>query len=166
MTEQGALPAHSVQQAGRYVVVRAKKDEDLLLSIARICESLNLRQGLIVTCIGSLASARIAGASARSDRKVGYGHSVVEEIPGPLSVLACQGTIAQGEGGAPSPHLHGIFLTADGRAVGGHIFEGSKVLITMEIGLLETTGESIYRRVVADTGTPHLEFEGSQTHQE
>lgn len=157
MTDNG-LPDHSVQEAGRYVVVRAKQGEDLLLSIARICERLNLKQGLIVTCIGSLAIARIAGASARSDRKIGYGHASVEELKGPLSVLSCQGTIAQGEDGTTSPHLHGIFLTEDGRAVGGHIFEGSRVLVTMEIGLLETRGEDIRRKVVADTGTPHLEF--------
>lgn len=148
----------TVQSLQRIVVCRIKPGADFVEALRQICTEQGIRQGLIVTGIGSFHQAVLMVAAPRGDRKIGYGHSEPLQIQGPLSLLSCQGTIALDEKAQPAPHVHAALALPDGGVVGGDLTRGCVVMATVEIGILQLSGPPMRRLVVPETGTPHLVF--------
>jgi len=69
---------------------------------------------------------------------------------GDFEILHCTGNISS-KGGQPFPHLHIMLAGKDGRAFGGHLFEGSTIFIAEAI-IQVFEGNSIARIHNEETG--------------
>jgi predicted DNA-binding protein with PD1-like motif len=115
------------------------KPGDLLLeSVCDFVHEHNIKDGAVLTGIGSLSECRIHWPA----KAVYPPKDVFRTFKGALEITGLQGIIADGE-----PHLHlNVAERGDGRAIGGHLEEGSKVLYLVEITLAEVDGTAMTRR--------------------
>jgi len=120
---------------------RLRPGTDLRGGIEAFCRKRRLRAATIVTCVGSLAHARLRLA----------GGTRIETIGGPLEIVSLVGTVA-----ANGAHLHAAVADAEGRVTGGHLCAGSHVLTTAEVVVLEDRS-SRYQRTF-DLGTGYREL--------
>lgn len=112
---------------------------DLLLeSIREFIKDQGIRDGAVLTGIGSLSECRLhwpVKAEYPPTDKFGT-------FKGALEVTGIQGIIADGE-----PHLHMMVAEGgDARAAGGHMEEGCKVLYLVELTIAEFDGPPMTRR--------------------
>lgn len=112
---------------------------DLLLeSIRGFIREHNIKDGAILTGIGSLSECRIHWPAKATYPPQDKFHT----FKGALEIAGLQGIIADSE-----PHLHLIVAErGDARTVGGHLEDGSKVLYLAEITLAEFDGTPMTRR--------------------
>lgn len=104
--------------------------------------------------IGSLQSAKLFLVKHRGEAAHWYCYSAPTLIPGPLELVAAQGTIGRNEGNEVSLHLHACLFDSSGRAYGGHLAEeGNTVAVTAEAFLMETASIRLIRQL-----DPHLGF--------
>jgi Predicted DNA-binding protein with PD1-like DNA-binding motif len=131
---------------GRVVAVRLSPGEDLLEGLRDACEKHNLKNGLILTGIGSLRQARVFNPVPLPDRKIGYGYGNPIELTGPIELLATSGMICQGDKGETLFHVHLSLSDQNGGGWGGHLIEGNRVLITVDFVLGEVEGINMGRK--------------------
>ncbi|MSR62707.1 MAG: DNA-binding protein [Planctomycetes bacterium] len=121
--------------------LRLRPGEDLRLVLQRTTEERELAAVCVVTCVGSLAHARLRLA----------GGEEVLELDGPLEIVALVGTCS-GDG----PHLHIALADARGEVRGGHVLAGCIVHTTAEVVLGELEGVRFARELDAATGWKEL----------
>lgn len=124
--------------------LRLAPGADLRVELEAATRRLGLRAGCIVSCVGSLAPARL--------RLAGGEHAL--ELPGPLEIVALVGTLSP-----DGPHLHLAVADAHGAVHGGHLLEGSRVRTTAEIVLGELHGLAFARAHDPATGWRELRIE-------
>lgn len=104
-------------------VLRLKPDEKVMEKLLAYVDEHKIAAGVLMTAVGSLTSASIRWANQPNATLV-EGHFEVVSLVGMVS----------NKGGY---HVHICIADAQGKAFGGHLFEGT-VYTTLEIGLLET----------------------------
>jgi len=114
---------------------------DLRAELEAASARLGLAAGCIVTCVGSLAPARLRLAGA----------DTVLELVGPLEIVSLVGTLSP-----DGPHLHVAVADARGSVHGGHLLAGSRVHTTAELVLGELTGLRFRRAHDPATGWREL----------
>jgi hypothetical protein len=112
------------QGAAEVIVVALGPDELLLESIIEAIKSHDIRNGVVVSGIGTLKTCRMHYIK-HTDFPPEDAIFMLEE---PLELLSVSGAIADGE-----PHLHGVVSYADEEARGGHIEPGCRVAYLAEI---------------------------------
>lgn len=123
--------------------LRLRPGEDLRLALEAAARP--LRAACIVTCVGSLARARLRLAGGEEELA----------LAGPLEIVALVGTLSP-----DGPHLHGAFADAAGRVHGGHVLAGCTVLTTAEVVLGELEGLAFARELDPRTGWRELVVRG------
>lgn len=120
--------------------LRLAPGELLLESLDTFCAARGLLAASIVTCVGSLTTARLRFANQT-------GPSVVE---GPLEIVSLVGTLSS----APpaSAHIHLSVADGAGRVTGGHALSGCVVFTTAEIVLAEASS-FVFARQHCDLST-------------
>lgn len=129
----------------RVIAVRLSPGEDLLEGLTEACKQHSLKNGLIMTGIGSLRSARVFNPVPLPDKKIGYGYGEPIALAGPIELLATGGMICQGDDGQTLFHAHVSLSDQNGGAWGGHLIEGNRVLITADFVLGEVDGMNMGR---------------------
>jgi predicted DNA-binding protein with PD1-like motif len=145
----------SVQAAGvRAVVGRIYPKTDLIAGVKAICREHNIKNGAIVSCIGSLNYARFVWATPDPLVKAGfkYGESMV--VAGPIEFISAQGTIGtHKDKNDLSVHMHIVVTDDKGVTWSGHIQdEGNPVCLTIEIVILAFEGLELVRELDAESG--------------
>lgn len=97
-----------------------------------------------VSVIGAVHNAVFGFYDLRTKQ---YQVAVIDE---PMEITACTGNISQ-KGGAPWLHLHITLAREDGRAIGGHLMEETRVL-SAEFVIEEFVGEPLERHQDEATG--------------
>lgn len=120
----GGLRAHSI---------RLGPGEDVLARLLGEFDRHGAAGACVAAAIGSLSQVTYAVAVPSRETIATYSEYRREE--GTIEVGSLQGHLGRHDDGRPDLHLHGIFVSADGRVVGGHVF-GARVLLTLEITLL------------------------------
>jgi hypothetical protein len=143
-------------QPGRIVVARIGAGTDLIEGIEEICRRYDIKSGLILGLTGSLSGAKFTYIVPKEDSKLGAGKGVPYTLPGPLNILAAEGTIARTERGEYYVHIHAALADQLDHVYGGHIFKPTTVLLTMEVAIMETAGISLMRRFYDETGSEQL----------
>jgi len=115
--------------------------DDLRASLERAAREHDLAAACILTCVGSLARARLRLAGAQQER----------EWSGPLEIVSLVGTLSP-----DGPHLHIALADGEGRVLGGHLLAGSIVHTTAEILLGEPERLRFERREDPATGWREL----------
>ncbi|NOT30069.1 MAG: DNA-binding protein [Planctomycetes bacterium] len=121
--------------------IRLLPGADLRLALEHETRARRLAAACIVSCVGSLARARLRRA----------GGEALLERAGPLEIVALVGTLSP-EG----PHLHVALADGEGRVLGGHLLEGCPIHTTAEVVLGELEGVRFARELDPATGWKEL----------
>ena len=145
----------SVQATGvRTVVGRLFPGTDLIDGIKEICRTHGIRNGAIVSCIGSLNFARFVWATPEPFHKTGFRYGDPKIIAGPLELISGQGTIGT-KANSPEEifiHLHAVMTEDSGTTWSGHIMEkGNPICVTAEIVIQAFDGVNFVRGLDEET---------------
>ena len=118
---------------------------DLKVELARLANAQQLHAGCILTCVGSLSTARLR-MPGRSGEP-----NVVRTFEGPMEIVSLTGTLA-----CDGMHVHVSLALQDGTCIGGHLVEGCVVHTTAELVIGELTDVMFLRRPDPATGYAEL----------
>ena len=144
----------------RVLAVRLPPGELVLENIIKLCEENLIKNAVLTTAIGSLNGAKIFTPQYCPDLKAHYGYTSPLIIDGPIELLQMSGIICQGEKGEVLPHIHCSFGDGVGNVYGGHLAEGNKVLITVDMIITEIDGIHMGRKFDPDLDLPIFHPEG------
>jgi hypothetical protein len=120
------------------VVIALEPGEMLLESIRRAIQDRRIRNGVVVSGIGTLKTCRMHYIEHTdfppNDRFFA--------IARPLELVSVSGLIADGE-----PHLHVVVSCGDAEVWAGHLEDGSEVAYLAEIALLRFDDLAMARRL-------------------
>jgi predicted DNA-binding protein with PD1-like motif len=118
---------------------------DLREELERITERHALRAGFILTCVGSLSSARLRmpGAVGEAD--------VFKTLAEPMEIVSLAGTLCP-----DGLHVHISLARRDGACIGGHLVRGCIVSTTAELVIGEAPEVAFHRLADAATGYAEL----------
>ncbi len=115
------------------ITIRLEPDSDVLKGIEEACRKYDLKNGVIISGLGSLRRAEYFNPLSFPDGRVAYGDPIIrEEI---LELVSISGIVCHDEDGTISPHVHVTLSRNDGSTVGGHLGYGSLVLATTDLVL-------------------------------
>jgi len=120
-------------ETSRVIISRMEPGEDVLETIGKVATEHGVKSGHL-TLIGAISGA-----------KLGYFHIGANEyrdftIDEDLEVVSCMGNIST-VNDSVVVHAHMIVADEAGRCYGGHLMEGCKVSVTIELVLTETTAD-------------------------
>lgn len=124
---------------------RLKPGQDIRQEILSFAKQNKISAGSIVTCVGALKPFVLRMAGARPDRQDIRTFEETHEI------VSLVGTFSQND-----CHLHIALSDKEGRVVGGHLKEGSRVDLTAEIVIINDGGSSYIRVPDGNTGFDEL----------
>ncbi len=128
---------------GKVYMGRVLRGEDLLLSLTRVVEELNISAG------------KIEGIGALEHACVGYYNQQRRsyqwiEVDEPVEVVSFGGNISFKEK-SPFIHAHVVLADSRGRCVGGHVGEGCRVF-AFEYMIFPFEGHALNREMDIDSG--------------
>lgn len=148
-TEYSGVSARS----GRLLVARLLPGADLVPALTAFCAGTGVRAGAVLTLVGSLRQATYLYVVAAPDSPHGMAYTDPTVLPGPVELIAGQGTIGRTAAGEVVLHLHGAFCDGSRQTYGGHLAPaGNIVAATVEAVILEAEGLSLIRRYDPETG--------------
>ena len=122
----------------RIAVVRLGANSDLKLGIEAFCNENQITSGVILFAFGSIKDVRYCNAMRAPEVKAGYAYSDPPLIiNGGMELIGLNGTISKNKEGIIETHIHFSMSDQYGNGHGGHLVEGTKVLITAEILIAE-----------------------------
>jgi predicted DNA-binding protein with PD1-like motif len=139
----------------RTVVGRLLPQTDLIAGIKAICLEHGVKNGAVISCIGSLNFARFAWATPNPFAKLGFKYGEPAVIAGPLEFIAAQGMIGTLNDNREElfVHMHIVVTDDQGATWSGHVQEeGNRVCCTMEIVIQAFDGVEITRTVDEESG--------------
>ena len=135
---------------GRVVVVRLAPGTDLLGGIQEACEKYQIHNGVVISAIGSLQNVRFCDVEALPEKKCGYGYGKILQRDDTIELTGAGGVICSDAENNINLHIHISMSDKNGKAYGGHLVEGTKVLMTADIVLGEIEGMSMLREYNED----------------
>ncbi len=145
---QGTLP--------RVVALRMRPGTDLLLGLQETCEKYGIRNGLILSCIGSLDGVSICNPTEQPEKKAGYGYGEPLRLEGPIELTCATGVICHDDAGETNLHVHVTLSDRTGAAWGGHLLEGAKVLLNVDAVIAEIGGMEMLWKFDTELEVPRL----------
>jgi uncharacterized protein len=124
---------------------RLSPGDDLKAELERITQEHALRAGCIVSCVGSLSSARLRMPGAVGDAEA------FRTFAEPMEIVSLTGTLC-----SDGLHVHISLARADGACIGGHLVHGCIVSTTAELMIGELPEVEFRRRLDPATGYAEL----------
>jgi uncharacterized protein len=132
---------------------------DLVGDLVAACHAHGLKQGYIASLIGSLKETNFVYVRPNPDSPTGIKYGDPLSVPGPVEILTASGMLGVDDEGAPSMHMHIMFVDVMGHIHGGHILErGNPTLITVEFAIEPMSGGTLVRKVDQRLGFPLFNF--------
>lgn len=147
---------YAAGKAGKMHVLRLEPGEDVLGSILEYCRRTSLTSGVMVSGIGSLDGCTFFDPMEIPGKPGCYGYVTPIDKPAPIELVGLNGIICRDEDGTPVPHIHASFADKDGNEFGGHLKEGNRVLVTVELVIAEMEGVTMRRELDPSKGVPVL----------
>ena len=138
---------------GRVIAVRLKPGTDVLLGLQEACERNGINNGVILSAIGSLQDPHFCNP-VELPTKAGYGYGEVLHLTGPIELTNASGIICHDDQGNTNLHVHMTVTDRHGNAHGGHLVEGTKVLLTVDVILAEIEGLVMGRKFDTELEVP------------
>ena len=123
--------------------IRLKRGEDLLASIKRVCQQVNIEAGVLLSGVGCVSSGRVRDASGVRIREINE-HCEIVSLNGTVSAKRC--------------HIHIALSKEDLSTIGGHLCEGCVVNTTCELVIGVLPGVIYDKEADAETGYDELIF--------
>jgi hypothetical protein len=136
----------------RVMVLRLKPNTDMLLGLEKACKEHNISNGVIVSGIGGVTRAAFCDPQYFADRKqpYNYGDPIVVETH--LSISGMSGFICHDDDGTINMHVHVSFSDEEGHCYAGHLVEGTRVMLTVDVVIAELKGLSMTRKMDQELG--------------
>jgi len=129
----------------RQITRRLKPGQLLKESIIQLVEEEQITAGVVVAAVGGLENANLRVSKFES------GEHPNVTIEGPLELVSCMGTLS-----SESCHLHVSVSDRSGQCYGGHLKDGCRVFVTIELVVL-AFDDVIYNRTLdSETGFDEL----------
>ena len=138
---------------GRVIAVRLKAGTDVLLGLQEACERNGINNGVILSAIGSLQDPHFCNP-VELPTKAGYGYGETLHLTGPIELTSASGIICHDDEGNTNLHVHMTVTDRHGNAHGGHLVEGTKVLLTVDVILAEIEGLVMGRKFDEELEVP------------
>ncbi|MCF2615753.1 DNA-binding protein [Oscillibacter valericigenes] len=138
---------------GRVVALRLKPGTDVLLGLEEACKRSGINNGVILSAIGSLDSPHFCDV-VELPTKAGYGYGEVLHLTGPIELTNASGIICHDDEGNTNLHVHMTLTDRHGNAHGGHLVEGTKVLLTVDVIIAEIEGVVMGRKFDEELEVP------------
>ncbi len=135
---------------GKVIAFRLKPGADVYLGIKEACERRGIKNGVVVSAIGSLDTAYYCDVQELPNAKCGYGYGETLHITGPVELTGASGIICHDDDGSVNLHIHVSLSDRYGNAWGGHLKEGTKVLMTTDVVVAEIEGIAMERKYDED----------------
>ena len=110
--------------------VRLDRDDLLLESLLEVIKSHDIRDGAVLTAVGSLRECTFHGVN-----------STMTTVKEPMELSNLAGIIADGQ-----PHLHVLLSSKAKGAFGGHLENGCSVLSHAEVTVVKFSGVPLARK--------------------
>lgn len=140
---------------GRVIVVRLRPGADVLLSLEEACKENHITNGVILSAIGSIQSPQFCDV-VELPTKAGYGYGETLHLTGPIELTSASGVVCHDDAGEINLHVHVDLCDRHGNAHGGHLAEGTKVLMTLDAVIAEVEGIDMRRKYNDELGIPLL----------
>lgn len=137
----------------RIVALRLTPGTDVLLGLTEACKRAGINNGVILSAIGSLDSPHFCDV-VELPTKAGYGYGETLHLTGPIELTNASGIICHDDEGVTNLHVHMTLTDRHGNAHGGHLVEGTKVLITVDVVVAEIEGMVMGRKFSEEMGVP------------
>ena len=138
---------------GRVVALRLKPGTDVLLGLEEAYKRSGINNGVILSAIGSLDSPHFCDV-VELPTKAGYGYGEVLHLTGPIELTNASGIICHDDEGNTNLHVHMTLTDRHGNAHGGHLVEGTKVLLTVDVIIAEIEGVVMGRKFDEELEVP------------
>ena len=138
---------------GRVIAVRLKPGTDVLLGLQEACERNGINNGVILSAIGSLQDPHFCNP-VELPTKAGYGYGETLHLTGPIELTSASGIICHDDEGNTNLHVHMTVTDRHGNAHGGHLVEGTKVLLSVDVILAEIEGLVMGRKFDEELEVP------------
>lgn len=139
------MRTYTASEYGRIVIIYLQKGEKFLESISAEIERLNIKNGVLISAIGSFRKVELHIITNTEDVSVNK-YVTIEK---PIELSSVQGLILNGE-----PHFHLVCSDPD-RAYTGHLEMGCEVQYLAEIALMEVMDLNLHRKL-DDLGIPYV----------
>lgn len=137
-------------------VLRIEPGEDVLVCIQNYCDKHHITNGLILTGIGSLDGCTFFDPQEIPEKPGLYGYVTPIDRLTPIELVGLNGIICTAPDGKAAPHIHACFADAEGNEYGGHLKEGNRVLVTVELVIAELAGVRMARKMDPVKSVPVL----------
>ena len=122
---------------GRTVIMHLGKGECILESVQKEIDRLGIKNGVLLSAIGSLRKASLHVITNTDELSVNE-YITVEK---PIELGSAQGIIINGE-----PHFH-LTISEPGKMYAGHMEPGCEVQYLAELAILELTDLNLTRKL-------------------
>lgn len=139
---------------GRVVALRLKPGTDVLLGLEEACRRSGISNGVILSAIGSLDGVKFCNPVELPEKKAGYGYGEILHLTGPIELTNASGIICHDDAGVTNLHVHITLSDRYGNAHGGHLVEGTKVLLTVDVVMAEIEGLIMGRKFDGELEIP------------
>lgn len=129
----------------RIVAARMSPGEDVLLGLEKICAEYGIKNGVILSGIGSLDGAQFFNPVPLKEKKSGFGYGKEIVLYGPIELVGLSGMICHNDKDETLLHVHWALTDQHGNGHGGHLIEGNKVLMTVDVIIGEIDGMEMGR---------------------
>ena len=130
------MRTYTTNQYGRTVIIHLGKGEKLLESLTEEIKRLHLKNGILLSAIGSLRKASLHVITSTDDWPVNQFITVEK----PIELGAAQGLIINGE-----PHFH-LVISEENSLYAGHMEPGCEVQYQAEFAILELLDVDLTRK--------------------
>ena len=130
------MRTYTTNQYGRTVIIHLGKGEKLLESLTEEIKRLHLKNGILLSAIGSLRKASLHVITSTDDWPVNQFITVEK----PIELGAAQGLIINGE-----PHFH-LVISEENSLYAGHMEPGCEVQYLAEFSILELLDVDLTRK--------------------
>ena len=140
MTDRSDILEMAQGHLSRVIAVRLRPGTDVLHGLEEACRRSGINSGVILSAIGSLDGVAYCNPVELPDRKAGYGYGEILHLTGPIELTSGSGIICHDPEGNTNLHVHMGLSDRYGNAHGGHLAEGTKVLLTVDVIIAEIEG--------------------------
>jgi len=130
----------------RVMAVRLKQGTDMLIELEKACIDNNIANGVIVSGIGGVTTAVFCDPMYFPERKQPYNYGAPIVIQEHLSLSGVSGMICHDDDGSINLHVHVAFSDERGNCYAGHLKEGTRTMLTVDVIIAEVDGFSMSRK--------------------
>lgn len=137
----------------KIVAVRLTPGTDLLFGLTEACKRAGINNGVILSALGSLKDVQFCNP-VELPTKAGYGYGETLHLTGPIELVNATGIICHDDENVTNLHVHVTLTDRYGNGHGGHLAEGTKVLLTTDVIIAEIEGLVMGRKFDDELGVP------------